>query len=105
MLSSIDKKIDDGLPETGKVTATYLNPNLVGGSYRPAWASGGGVEGAHTWQFPSVFTNATVGSSITCYDNSTSPDGQTAANGNVQHYSVEMNGGTGMNCALSFQFE
>jgi len=105
---SIDTKMDDGLPQSGKVTATYLNANLVSGSWRPAWAASGGVEGAHKNTSPvsaSATTIATTGSTTTCYDNSTSMDGQTAANGNVQHYSLEMNNGSGVNCALSFQFQ
>ena len=102
--ANIDQKMDDGLPQSGKLLARYLNPTLTGPSGGGAWAAGGGNLGAYTGNsFPT--TAATVGSSTTCYDNSTSRDGQTAANGNPQHYSTEMSGGTGINCALSFEFQ
>lgn len=113
---SIDSKLDDGLPQSGKVTATYLNSALNHGC-DPDWASGGNVEGAfgagavlnsiegaNYWTFPPA-TAATLGSAITCYDNSTSPDGQTATAGIPQHYSLEISGGAAINCALSFQFQ
>jgi prepilin-type N-terminal cleavage/methylation domain-containing protein len=74
----IDKKMDDGLPQTGNVTASYL----------------GGIP---SWVGPSD-TSATAGSSTTCYDNGNSGGAQ-------QQYSLEINGGAGANCALSFRFQ
>lgn len=80
----IDQKIDDALPQAGKVTATYANFNSGW------WAAGGGVAGT-------ADTSATTASTTTCYDN-----------GNVvgiQKYSLGINGGNGVNCALSFKFQ
>ncbi len=81
----IDKKMDDGYPQTGQVLAEYI-PNQW-----PDWAAGGGASGAPN-------TAATPGSATTCYDN-----GNT--NGAMQQYSVGQNGGNGRNCALSFALQ
>jgi prepilin-type N-terminal cleavage/methylation domain-containing protein len=75
---SIDKKADDGLPQTGHITALY-------------------VSGYGQWMGASD-TSATAGDATTCYDNGN-------VNGVVQQYSVSQNGGTNVNCALSFQFQ
>jgi prepilin-type N-terminal cleavage/methylation domain-containing protein len=102
---AIDSKVDDGLPQSGNVTALYY------WKYHVYWAAGGGGQnngntGTAGGGIPNgPGTGATTGSSITCYDNSTSADGQTASNGNPQHYSLEMNGGANVNCALSFKFQ
>ena len=85
---SIDSKIDDGLPNSGRVTANYQNWKL--NLSRLSWASGGGVEGATS-------TAATPASATTCYDNGN-------AVGAMQKYSVGTNTGNGLNCALSFKF-
>ena len=94
---AIDSKIDDGLPQSGRVTARYTNW-VAGMTNRLAWASGGGVEGASTGGAGHAATTAaTPASDTTCYDN-----------GNVvgtQKYSVGTNGGNGLNCALSFKFQ
>jgi prepilin-type N-terminal cleavage/methylation domain-containing protein len=91
---SIDSKIDDGLPQTGVVKANYLS-YTVGGVFNGEpyfwWAAGGGVEGA-------TGTGATPASATTCFDNGN-------VGGAVQKYSVGTNGGNGLNCALSFQFQ
>ncbi len=98
---AIDAKMDDGLPQSGRVIAAYenletVNPNPIGygGDYGiPAWVNPGGravVDG--------VTTTATAGSSTTCYDN-----GNNAAD--AMQYSMTQNGGAGVNCALSFQFQ
>ncbi len=86
---SIDTKIDDGYPQTGRVSALYLT-HTAGGNGWIVWAAGGGVSG------PSG-TSATPGSATTCYDN--------GGVSGPQQYSVEQNGGAGLNCALSFQFQ
>lgn len=84
---SIDKKMDDGLPQSGTVIAKYVYSDFTQG----------------VWSDPSFhdagpYTTAIAGSSSTCYDN-----GNTA--GAVQQYSVEMSGGSNITCALSFQFQ
>ena len=83
---SIDHKIDDGLPQSGNVTAMYLTH---GGGEGIGWG---------TQNQPSYSGPPTAPSSSTCYDN-----------GNqwwtTQQYSISQNGGAGVNCGLSFRFQ
>jgi len=100
---NIDAKIDDGMPQTGNVTPLYVDDN---GGTGVQWASGNAQtdDGAHgVNNIPT--TLATPGSATTCYDNSATSSGTPGVAGAVQHYSLEMNGGTNINCALSFQFQ
>jgi prepilin-type N-terminal cleavage/methylation domain-containing protein len=93
---NIDKKIDDGLPQSGNVTAMYLGLITAYNS----WAAGGGAEGAWQWSANNGHgptQNATAGSSTTCYDN--------GGVGGIQHYSTEQSNGANINCALSFKFQ
>jgi prepilin-type N-terminal cleavage/methylation domain-containing protein len=85
---SIDQKVDDGLPQSGRLLALYIN--TVGGSYQLIWA------GTGTQKNP--YTTATAGSSTSCFDN-----GNTA--GATQQYSVEISNGAGVICALSFKMQ
>jgi prepilin-type N-terminal cleavage/methylation domain-containing protein len=85
----IDKKVDDGLPQSGRVTSLYVDYNSLW--QLPQWAGAGGVTGA-------PYTTATPGSATSCFDN-----GSVA--GNVQQYSLTQSNGNGVNCALSFQFQ
>lgn len=75
---SIDRKIDDGFPQTGNATAIWNNDFL------PGWV------GASD-------TSATAASATTCYDNGNSAGAQ-------QQYSVKYKGSS-LNCALSFRFQ
>jgi len=90
--ASMDKKLDDGFPQTGNIIAKYQQWDIAGEGMSTTggvvWASGGMVEGA-------ADSSATSPSSITCYDN-----GGVAG---TQKYSVGTNGGKGLNCALSFK--
>jgi prepilin-type N-terminal cleavage/methylation domain-containing protein len=92
---NIDKKVDDGLPTTGNVAAMYS----PGGT--PQWAMGGGSSESYV-PSGSVFSGvaATAGnpaSKTTCFD---------APNvGSTTNYSMEINGGAGLNCALIFKFQ
>jgi prepilin-type N-terminal cleavage/methylation domain-containing protein len=96
---AVDAKVDDGLPQTGNVTANYQNWDLFANYVNGAvWAAGGGVAGASG-------TAATAGSSTTCYDNSSSATGTPGISGAVQHYSVEISNGANSNCALSFRMQ
>ncbi len=88
---AIDSKIDDGLPQFGKVMALYDNGF-------PMWAGGPLSAGASSLATGGPTTAATPGSAQTCYDNGN-------VNGKAQTYSLEQSGGTGVNCALSFQFQ
>ncbi len=72
---SIDKKIDDGLPQSGKTTAIYNDANTfssLGIGYAP---------------------NAATASPSTCFDTTS------------KNYSISQNNGAGINCALSFKFQ
>jgi hypothetical protein len=73
----IDKKVDDGYPTTGSVTAT--------------WGSGGLAENAAAATVN--VTSTSGGTSSSCYDSATGT------------YSLSQNNGAGANCALSFRFQ
>jgi len=83
---NIDNKIDDGLPQSGMVIAGYSS-----------W----GVN----WVGPNPGGGPTSGTATSCYDNR-GETGTVFGQGVtvVEQYSVEINGGAGTNCALSFQF-
>jgi prepilin-type N-terminal cleavage/methylation domain-containing protein len=83
---SIDQKIDDGFPQSGHVLALYINPNVNVGA---TWAG--------TGQGGAPYTTPTTGSSATCFDN--------GGGSGPQQYSIEISGGSNVNCALSFQFQ
>jgi prepilin-type N-terminal cleavage/methylation domain-containing protein len=89
---SIDSKIDDGLPQTGRVTAQYLSQTGV-----PGWTSSGLPNGSGAGSV-TIWTGATTGSATTCWDN-----GNVA--GQPQHYSIEISNGANVTCALSFQLQ
>ena len=88
---SIDSKMDDGYPQSGKITALFLNYNAVvtGAPYSnccaPVYAGASDI-------------SSTAPSLTTCYDNN-------SVAGARQQYSITQNNGTGVNCALSFQFQ
>jgi prepilin-type N-terminal cleavage/methylation domain-containing protein len=86
--NAVDRKVDDGMPQSGAVTATYLNN--TSGDACLQWASGP--------NFAGPYTTATPGSTTSCFDN-----GNVA--GATQQYSVEISNGSNVNCALSFQFQ
>ena len=83
--NAIDAKIDDGLPQSGRVTASYNAYDSL------TWAG-------------TVGTGQTAGSPTTCYDNSSAAIGSPGIAGAAQHYSVEISNGANIACALSFQF-
>ncbi len=85
---AMDNKVDDGMPSSGRVTAEYLN-GPVGGGQGYVWASPPNG---------TTILTKTAGSPTTCFD-----DGGNAAN--PVQYSLSQNGGTNVNCALSFQFQ
>jgi hypothetical protein len=101
---AIDAKVDDGLAQTGRVTAQFLGYDYDGDARTRQWAGGGGIAGAQgSGSVPT--TNATPGSSTTCYDNSSAASGTPGVAGAAQHYSVEISNGAGVNCALSFRMQ
>jgi prepilin-type N-terminal cleavage/methylation domain-containing protein len=77
---NIDKKIDDGLPQSGNVTVIYVSPVLL------VWSG---------TNYNNINNLAAQGSSTTCIDN-----GNVAG---VLQYSIGQNGGSGINCAMSFK--
>jgi len=86
---NIDTKMDDGLPQTGRVMAYQdtgfpLKSCLAGGS--PATC------------LPATVASATSPSATTCSDSG-------GVAGGIAQYSTTQNNGTGINCALSFQFQ
>lgn len=86
---SIDAKADDGLPQSGVVTAAGATGSFDGGRWFGAYASSP-YQGAPT-------TAATAASSTTCYDN-----GNTV--GATQRYSVTTDNGMNVTCGISFRF-
>jgi len=77
--------MDDGLPITGHVIAAYLN-DVAFPWHDAAYAAGGTGQGL-----------GGAGSPTTCFDDNVNPQ--------LMHYSIEINGGAGPNCALIFQFQ
>jgi len=106
---NIDNKIDDGLPQFGRVTALLTIYN-----FGPVWAGGAytyppdylGVSGNYTAAHdPTTHGPVTAASAVatpsnplSCYDNNNTA-------GAIERYSISTNNGTGINCALSFQFQ
>jgi prepilin-type N-terminal cleavage/methylation domain-containing protein len=94
---NIDKKIDDGFPTTGNVVTMLTYDNGVG------WAMGGWFGVGDTYiSSGSVFGGvvATPGNAsgpTTCFD--------AATIGSDPTYSMEQNGGAGLNCALMIRMQ
>ncbi len=84
---NIDKKVDDGLPQSGNLLAQYQT-NVIG---FPIWSNG--VSAAN-----GPYTTATTGSSTTCYDNG-------GSSSNPMTYSINQNNGSGANCGISWHMQ
>lgn len=95
---NIDQKIDDAMPQSGKVLAIYIGYSgttkgcLNGSNTQALWV---GASTTGCWGLAT--TSSTAGSSTTCYDNNNTA-------GAAQKYSTRQNGGDNLNCALSFAF-
>lgn len=77
--NNIDRKIDDGYPETGIVRAFAVNAgNIAAGPPEFSW-----------------YSNAAASSSTTCFNTSTT----------AGVYSTDSNGGNGLNCRLSIEMK
>jgi prepilin-type N-terminal cleavage/methylation domain-containing protein len=83
---SIDKKIDDGLPQSGNVEAFYLTGGVPYWQWARADGLGGDLPGSQTAPHADM-----------CYD--------TRGAVGVEQYAIEESGGSGVNCALSFRFQ
>jgi prepilin-type N-terminal cleavage/methylation domain-containing protein len=79
----IDRKLDDGFPQSGRVIAAYVN-------------EAGGPQSTTLWSGASPGTAGSPSSS-TCYDN--------GGGSGTMLYSTGYNGGNAANCAISFQFQ
>jgi hypothetical protein len=103
--SRIDVKMDDGLPSTGNITASYVTDNQTGGNNGHQGSCGhqgstcGHARGSHgNGSATTVLSdsNGDVTSSVdtsTCYDSA------------LNVYALNVNDGRGGNCALSFRFQ
>jgi len=91
---TIDSKIDDGLPQSGFVTACYYNSAVVANVN--VWAAGSNQQGANGGNNCIATTTATPYATTNCYDNNNVAGTQT--------YSTAKNANA-LNCALSFQFQ
>ncbi len=100
---SMDSKMDDGLPQSGRVQAFHVNENGT------VWAAGGnpinsipnvGDYDSASGYLPVTSTgdigNGMAAGPLSCYDGSA---------GLPEKYSMQINSGAGVNCALSFQFQ
>jgi prepilin-type N-terminal cleavage/methylation domain-containing protein len=85
---AIDSKIDDGLPQTGRVIAKY---EASSGFF--TWAHAGAA-----WSGTAPGGNANPGPAL-CYDNAPT------LSGSPMHYSVGYNNGIGGGCALLVEFQ
>lgn len=84
----MDKKIDDGLPETGNVLAIYVS------GQHGLWSNG--LDSNFTLQSP--VTNADSQSSTSCFDNGGSASV-------APTYSITADSGREINCGLSFRIK
>lgn len=93
---NIDVKVDDGLPQSGRVLA------FVPVDQYAFWT---GSTGGSAYTLGASYTTATAGSNSSCFDNSTSSSGTPGVAGNAQHYSMEISNGAYTNCGLSFKMQ
>jgi len=92
--SEIDKKVDDGMPQTGNVLATY-SKYYSGGCPIMSWVGPNSIGNSNNYL---PYTTAIAGTSTTCYDNNNTA-------GAAQQYSTKQSGGKGRNCAISMRFK
>ena len=89
---AIDKKSDDGMPQSGNIMALYEN-----GDSDIMWCDGTNASRtSNPW--PAINTGAIPASPTSCYDN-----GGNA--GAITEYSMGYSNGNGGNCALSFRMK
>jgi hypothetical protein len=88
---AIDAKIDDGLPQTGRVMMMYIDS--AHSANNPIWP------GAN-WQTNGLIINATPATTTSCWDNGNTWNGP-------QEYSISSlsDYGAHANCALSFKMQ
>lgn len=94
---SLDKKLDDGLPESGNVIAAFVG-TLTGGNMAFDNFVWPGFQVGFDPRMGTTDTRALPASSTTCFDNNG------VALAPIQ-YSMTQNAGNGPNCVLSFRFQ
>ena len=92
---AIDKKMDDGLPQTGEVMARAIMYTTPSDPYN--WSGNGAINPWANGDNGAAPGTPAAASAITCYDNNNAA--------NPMQYSVGQNGGAGVNCALSLQLQ
>ncbi|HEU5046968.1 MAG TPA: prepilin-type N-terminal cleavage/methylation domain-containing protein [Rickettsiales bacterium] len=90
----IDKKADDGLPQTGSIVACYVNYDIV--NFAIIWAANGTTGAGTNGCIPASSATVTNYATTNCYDNNGVAGTET--------YSTSRNA-TSRNCALSFKFQ
>jgi len=96
---AIDKKTDDGLPQSGKITA------MIGGGWaintnNPSALLTGDCDNPNNTCTPVTDTRQTHASIYTCYDNDYNGN-----NGGTEHYSTNAIAVNNLNCGLSWEFQ
>lgn len=99
---NIDKKVDDAMPMSGKVSA--WSAGFSTGAPLGGWAERAGGPGNPVamitpgggGQVP--YTSTKAGSSTSCWDNN-------GVNHTTMQYSINQNGGNGINCLLSMSIQ
>ncbi len=97
----IDKKMDDGMPQSGRVMAVY--PNDVAW-----WAANGNLDPDFGQQESGDFNTGTGGPAQTGdFGDATSagPNSCYDASSGSEQYSMQINSGAGINCVLSIRFQ
>jgi hypothetical protein len=106
---NIDKKIDDGLPQSGRVSAmmpAYYGGYIwvAGGANDPTLGSLAGGDSDLSTGGPVTLVSdigrTTAAGVNSCYDGGINPNTYLP-----ERYSTEINNGANFNCALSFQFQ
>jgi len=94
---NIDKKIDDGLAQTGRVI-TVVPGGPSGGLYGYWVTPAGTTQATASGSGYAPITAPTAGSTATCFDNNSTLNA-------VQQYSMGYNNGSSINCALALRFQ
>lgn len=90
--AAIDKKADDGFPQSGGVQAFAMSMFNVG-----EWAGSDYLGTGYHGAAGAPTTDPWPGSATSCYDNGNAVG--------IMKYSTTTNNGAGANCALSFKFQ
>jgi prepilin-type N-terminal cleavage/methylation domain-containing protein len=98
---AIDNKLDDGLPMSGNINVQTVGTASGGPNFYAMWIPGRSMGHSACGYINNKLapcTSATPGDNNTCYDNNNTV-------GATQKYSLNQNGGNGINCGLSFKMQ